>query len=44
MDDKVAMLYHFSVSLDDNVDENIDTGKIGGPEGERVIIVLHLNL
>lgn len=30
MDENVAALYHFSVSLDDSFDENIDIGKIRG--------------
>lgn len=30
MDENTAMLYHFSMSVDDNVDGNTDTGRIRG--------------
>lgn len=30
MSENIAVLYHFSVSLDDSVDENIYIGKIRG--------------
>lgn len=30
MDENIPMLYHFSLSIDDSVDENVDTGKIRG--------------